>query len=187
MFKGWDFERGVLAFMAVLVLAGVGFIFWQQSEASTLQQKLGSAESQLKQIGQIADQVLTLQKEIAEDVVASGKLGSFAYIERQEVDSKIGKKFNSQTPVTDAHPSDGYQDTKYTLQVAQQDFDFDRQEIAHFLLYLEGNTTRMKVTHLTLDLSTRKGADKDTWKPRITITDRQPVQKTGAPGAAAGR
>lgn len=179
MFRGWDFERGVLAFMAVLVLAGVGFIFWQQSEASTLQKKLSGAESELTQIGQIADQVLVLQKEIAEDVVASGKVGPFQYIEQQMVNSKIGKKFNNQTPITDAHPSDGYQDTKFTLQVAQQDFEFDRQEIAHFLLYLEGNTTRMKVTHLTLDLSTKKGSQ-DSWKPRITITDRQPVAKTPA-------
>ena len=175
----WDFERGVLAFMGVLILGGVGFIFWQDAEAGSLQKKLGTAEKQLAQIGEVGNQVQELQKAIAEDVVASGKTGPFEYIEKQMVSSKIGKKFNNQTPVPEPHPNEGYTDTKYTLQVAQQDFDFDRSQISNFLLYIEGNTTRMKVTHITLDVSQRKGADRDSWKPRFTITDRQPIAKTG--------
>jgi hypothetical protein len=175
----WDFERGVLTFMGVLILGGVGFIFWQDAEAGSLQKKLGNAEKQLTQIGEIGSQVQDLQKAIAEDVVASGKTGPFEYIEKQMVSSKIGKKFNNQTPVPEPHPNEGYTDTKYTLQVAQQDFDFGRDQIANFLLYIEGNTTRMKVTHITLDVSQRKGADRDSWKPRFTITDRQPIAKTG--------
>jgi len=55
--------------------------------------------------------------------------------------------------------------------------DFTRREIAQFLLYVEGNTTRMKVTHVTLDRSQRKGADSESWKPRFTITDRHPLAK----------
>jgi hypothetical protein len=173
----WDFERGVLAFMGVLILGGVGFIFWQQAEASELQKKLGTAEKQLAQIGEVGNQVRELQKEIAADTVASGTTGPFEYLEKQMVSSKIGKKFNLQTPIKEPHPSEGYEDTKYTMQVAQQDFDFGRDEIANFLLYIEGNTTRMKVTHITLDVSQRKGADRDSWKPRLTVTDRQPVAK----------
>jgi hypothetical protein len=171
----WDFERGVLAFMGVLIVGGVGFIFWQDAEASSLQKKLGTAEKQLTQLGEVGAQVQALQKDISNDVVASGTLGPFEYLEKQMVSSKIGKKFNNQTPVKESHPAEGYEDTKYTLQVAQQDFDFDRNEIGNFLLYIEGNTTRMKVTHITLDVSQRKGADRDSWKPRVTITDRQPI------------
>ena len=33
----WDFEKGLLAFMAVLILAGVGVIFWQRSIAQDLE------------------------------------------------------------------------------------------------------------------------------------------------------
>ncbi len=175
----WDFERGVLAFMGVLILGGVGFIFWQDAEASSLQKKLGNAEKQLAQIGEVGQQVQLLQKDIAGDMVASGQTGPFEYLEKQMVSSKIGKKFNNQTPVVEAHPNEGYVDTRYTMQVAQQDFDFGRDQIANFLLYIEGNTTRMKVPHITLDVSQRKGADRDSWKPRLTITDRQPIAKTG--------
>jgi hypothetical protein len=175
MFRNWDFERGVLAFMLLLILAGVGFIIWQDAEARALQRRLGSAEEQLTQIGELASQVLDLQRDLADDVVANNKVGPWAYIEQQAVQSKIGKKFNQQTPVTTPHLDDGYEDVAYTLNVAQQDFDFTRREIANFLLYVEGNTTRMKVTHITLDLSQRRGADKDSWKPRFTITDRHPV------------
>jgi len=174
MFGNWDFERGVLAFMLVLILSGVVFIVWQDTEADALQKRLGTAESQLKQIGELASQVFDLQADLAKDDVANEKVGPYAYIEQQEVDSRIGKRFNNQTPVTTPH-AEGYEDVAYTLNVAQQDFDFTRREIAQFLLYVEGNTTRMKVTHITLDLSQRRGADKDAWRPRFTITDRHPI------------
>jgi hypothetical protein len=177
MFRDWDFERGVLAFMGLLIVAGVGFILWQDMRASELQQRMGSSEAQLKQIGELANQVIALQAELADDDVASNRLGPYAYIEQQEVNSKIGKRFNSQSPQASQHMEDGYEDIAYTLNVAQPDFDFSRREIAQFLLYVEGNTTRMKVTHVTLDRSQRKGADADAWKPRFTITDRHPIAK----------
>ena len=176
MLGSWDFERGVLAFMLLLILAGVGFIVWQDTQADALQRKLGTAESQLKQIGELASQVFDLQADLAKDDVANNKVGPYAYIEQQEVDSRIGKRFNNQQPVTTPHP-EGYEDIAYTLNVAQQDFDFSREAIAKFLLYVEGNTTRMKVTHITLDRSQRRGADADSWKPRFTITDRHPIPK----------
>ena len=175
MFRNWDFERGVLAVMLVLILAGVGFIFWQSSVATALQSRLGAAEARLTKIGELAQQVLDLQAEKADDVVASGKVGPFAYLDQQMTASRIGKKFNTQPPQTDTHPGQGYQDDNYTLIVAQADYDFDRRTVANFLLYLEGNTTRMKVTQLTLDLSSRRGADRDSWKPRIRVTDRHPL------------
>lgn len=171
----WDFERGVLAFMLLLILAGVGFIFWQDADAAALQQRLGPAEAQLSQVGELAQEVLDLQEEMGDDVVASGKVGPFAYFDQQMTASKIGKKFNIQQPTTDKYEDQGYQDDHYTLTVAQNDIDFDRKAIARFLLHLEGNTTRMKVTQLTLDQSQRRGADKDSWKPRIRVTDRQPL------------
>jgi hypothetical protein len=177
MFKGWDFERGVLAFMGLLIVAGIGFIVWQTTKAEALQGRMGAAESQLKQIGVLANQVIALQSELNEDDVAGGRLGPYAYIEQQMVNSKIGKRFNQQTPVASQHPQEGYEDIAYTLNVAQPDFDFSRREVAQFLLYVEGNTTRMKVTHVTLDRSQRKGADSDAWKPRFTITDRHPIAK----------
>jgi hypothetical protein len=177
MFRNWDFERGVLAFMALLIVVGVVFIVWQDHRADALQKRMGTAEAQLKQIGELANQVIALQTELTEDVVASNKLGPYAYIEQQEVNSKIGKRFNNQTPVPSQHPAEGYEDIAYTLNVAQPDFDFSRREIAQFLLYVEGNTTRMKVTHVTLDRSARKDADSDSWRPRFTIPDRHPLAK----------
>jgi len=178
MFSQWDFERGVLAFMVVLILAGVGFIFWQEAAASELQKRLGPAEAQLTQIGELAQEVLDLQEEMGDDAVASGKLGPFAYFDQQMTASQIGKKFNIQQPTTEGREEQGYADDHYMLTVAQNDYDFDRRRIGRFLLHLEGNTTRMKVTQVTLDLSTRRGADKDSWKPRIRVTDRRPLTKT---------
>lgn len=175
MFRNWDFERSVLAVMVVLILTGVGFIFWQRSVAESLSSRLGAAEAKLTRIGERAQQVLDLQAEKADDIVASGKVGPFAYIEQQMTASRIGKKFNTQPPQPETHAAQGYQDDSYALVVAQADYDFDRRTIANFLLYLEGNTTRMKVTQITLDLSQRRGADKDTWKPRLRVTDRHPL------------
>ncbi len=75
----------------------------------------------------------------------------------------------------DPHLSEGFEDTRYTLTPAQADFDFTVQEIAIFLLHIEGNTTRMKATRIKLDLSTRKNAGPNMWKPTFTITDRKPL------------
>jgi len=82
MFKDWDFERGVLAFMGLLIVAGLGFIVWQTTSAEALQGRIGSAESQLKQIGELANQVIALQLELADDDVASNRFGPYAYIEQ---------------------------------------------------------------------------------------------------------
>ena len=146
MFKQWDFERSVLAFMLVLILTGTGYIFWQRSAAGDLEKALGTAERQLTQIGELAQDVIDLQEEMGDDEIASGRQGPFAYIEKQEKDSKIGKKFNIAAPTSDAHPSESYEDTRFTLTVALPDYDFTRQEIANFLLYIEGNSARMRVT-----------------------------------------
>ena len=175
MFKQWDFERSVLAFMLVLILGGTGYILWQQSVADELKDGLDTAERQLTQIGELAQDVIDLQKEIGKDVIASGQVGPFAYIERQEVDSRIGKKFNIAPPTPEQRLSEGYEDTRFVLTVALPDYDFTRQEIANFLLYIEGNSARMRVTRIRLDLSTRKGAGNDIWKPTLTITDRHPL------------
>jgi hypothetical protein len=175
MSKQWDFERAVLAFMFVLIVGGTGYILWQQSAAGELKRSLGAAERQLTEIGELAQDVIDLQEEMGDDVIASGRLGPFAYIEKQEVDSRIGKKFNIAPPTPEQHPSEGYEDTRFVLTVALPDYDFTRREIANFLLYIEGNSARMRVTRIRLDLSTRKGAGSDIWKPMLTITDRHPL------------
>jgi hypothetical protein len=175
MFRQWDFERSVLALMVVLILGGTAYIFWQRSVAADLRSSLGTAERQLTQIGELAQDVLDLQGDMAKDAVANGSLGPFAYIEKQEVDSHIGKKFNIAPPTPEPHLSDGYEDTRFLLTVALPDYDFTRQEIANFLLFIEGNSARMRVTRIRLDLSTRKGAGKDVWKPSLTISDRHPM------------
>lgn len=174
MFKQWDFERGVLAFMVVLILSGISFIFWQRSIVSGLRDGLGNAELQLTEIGELVQEISDLQTEIGDDWVASGRLGPFAYIEKQEVDSKIGKKFNIAPPTPEKYPSEGYEDTRFVLSVAMPDYDFTRYEVANFLLYIEGNSARMRVTRIRLELSTKGGAQ-DRWKPTLTITDRHPL------------
>jgi hypothetical protein len=175
MFSQWDFERSVLAFMLVLILGGGGYILWQRSVADELRTGLGTSERQLTEIGELAQDVIDLQTEMANDVMASGRLGAFAYIEKQEVDSRIGKKFNIAPPTPEEYPSEGYEDTRFVLSVALPDYDFTRQEIANFLLFIEGNSARMRVTRIRLDLSPRKGAGADMWKPTLTITDRHPI------------
>ena len=176
MFKQWDFERSVLAFMLVLILAGTGYILWQRSVASDLAKGLGTAERQLTQIGELAQDVIDLQEEIGDDVIASGREGPFAYIELMEKESHIGKKFNIAPPNLEPHPSESYEDTRFELTVVpQMGYDFTRQEIANFLLHIEGNSARMRVTRIRLDLSNRKDAGSDIWKPSLTITDRHPL------------
>lgn len=179
MFRNWDFERSVLAFMGLLIIVGVGFIVWQRAVYANLESHLKTSENQLAQMGDAANEILALQEEMNGDLIANGKVGAYGYIEQQEVESRIGKKFNIATPTKDPHPSEAYEDERYVLTTALPDYDFSRQEIANFLLRIEGNTTRMKTTRIRLDLSTRKNAGSDAWKPTFTITDRRPLQPSG--------
>lgn len=179
MFASWDIERSVLVSMLVLILAGLGFIAFERSKADELRAGLSGAERQLAKIGVRTDEVRSLQDEMTQDAVASGKLSAYAYIERQLVETRVGKtSFSFAPPKVDRHENDGYEDTSYQLTQAQQGRDsFTREEIGMFLLYVEGNTTRMKATRIKLDRSNKAAAEQDAWKAGVTITDRRPITK----------
>lgn len=179
MLGRWDVERSVLAGMLLLILVGLGFIYYERGLADDLRSGMSAAERQLAQIGVITDEVRGLQDEMAKDSVASGKLDSYAYIEQQQVAVRIGKgSFNINQPHEDKHESEGYMDTSYPLtQPAQGRDSFTREEVGMFLLYIEGNTTRMKATRIKLDRSTTAQPTEDAWKVSLTITDRRPITK----------
>ena len=178
MFHAWDVERSVLAGMLVLIVLGLGFIWYEQGRAQDLSSGMSAAERQLAQIGSLTDEVRSLQDEMAKDQVASGKLNAYAYIEQQLVAVRVGKNsFSIATPHSDRRESEGYEDTSYPLTQAPGRDSFTREELGHFLLYIEGNTTRMKATRIKLDRSTKAAADQDAWKAGLTITDRRPITK----------
>ena len=173
----WDVERSVLAGMLLLILVGLGFIWYERRVAAELADGLSGAERQLAQIGALTDEVQALQDEMNDDAVASGKLDPYAYIERQLVTVRIGKNsFNITSPHEDRHENEGYVDMSYPLTQANQGREsFTREEIGMFLLYLEGNTTRMKATRIKLDRYAKAEAEQDAWKVGLTITDRRSI------------
>jgi hypothetical protein len=179
MLGRWDVERSVLAGMLLLILVGLGFIWYERGIAEELRSGMSAAERQLAQIGVDTEEVRGLQDEMAKDSVASGKLDSYAYIEQQEVAVRIGKNsFSINAPHEDKHESEGYMDTSYPLTQPPQGRDsFTREEVGMFLLYIEGNTTRMKATRIKLDRSTKAQPADDAWKVALTITDRRPITK----------
>ena len=176
MFRNWDFERALLVLLVAMIIGCVGFIVWQRSVAEDLRTHMPTAERQLTQIGELAAEIIRLQGDMREDALASDKTGPLPYIEEQETTSRIGKKFTISN-TSDVHTSEGFEDTRYVLTPAQADYDTTLQDIANFLLHVEGNTTRMKATRIKLDLSTRRNAPSNVWKPTFTITDRKPIVK----------
>jgi hypothetical protein len=179
MLGKWDVERSVLAGMLLLIILGLGFIWYERGRAEELADGMPAAERQLAQIGLLTEEVRALQDEMTRDAVASGKLDSYAYIERQLVEVRIGKNaFSIADRHTDRHENEGYEDTSYPLTQAPQGREsFTREEIGMFLLYIEGNTTRMKCTRLKLDRSTKAPPDQDAWKVALTITDRRSISQ----------
>ncbi len=166
----WDFERWMLAFMALLIVGGLGFVYWMDSRADDLARRLPTAEDQLSDIGAYTDEVYMLEGEKRRD--GAVEKGAYAYLEEMEVKSRIGKIFNIPKPSTREHEE--YKDTLYTLSPRQGE-DVSRYYIGQFMLYVEGNTNRMKVTRLRLNKSNRNGAGPDDWRCDFTITDRTPV------------
>jgi len=166
----WDFEKGLLAFMAVLIVAGVGVIFWQRGVATDLIGRQQTAESQLARIGRTTQEIHALRSAIDDDEVAKG-LGSFEYLEQQMVESLIGKKFKISN--REGPEQDGYQDVVWELRPNQTSLDFERRALGVFLIHIEAKTTLMKVTRIKVDVSNRRGASSDDWKPIIEVTERK--------------
>jgi len=176
MFGKWDVERSVLAGMVLLILVGLGFIWYERGVAAELSDGMPAAERQLSQVGVLTEEVRGLQDEMTKDAVASGKLDSYAYIERQLVETRVGKtSFSIAPPKVDQHKNEGYEDTSYQLTQAPGRDSLTREEVGMFLLYIEGNTTRMKATRIKLDRSPKAAADADAWKAGLTVTDRRPI------------
>jgi hypothetical protein len=128
----------------------------------------------------LTDEVGTLQDEIAKDDVARG-VDPYAYIEKQLTAVRLGKaSFSYATPKVDRHQQEGFEDTAYQLTQAASRDSFTREEIGTFLLWIEGNTTRMKVTRIKLDRpsSNKVAPDQDAWKAALTITDRRPISRS---------
>ncbi len=167
----WSFERTVLLVTALLILVCLVLTFWQRSVANELQGGLQQAERQMTEMGQMAQETFNLHDELDKDGLSNSQ--PFAYIEEQMVGSRIGKKFKIQSQ--DGTKGDGWQDSVYNISPTLNEHDFTRQQIGTFLIYLEANTTRMKVSRIRLDKSTRKGAGNDDWKLTLTVTDRQPA------------
>ena len=165
--------------MLALIIVGLGFIWYERGIAAELADSLPGAERQLAQIGALTDEVKSLQDEMTRDSLASGKLDAYTYIERQMVEVRIGKNsFNIASPHEDSHANEGYMDVSYPLtQAAQGREFFTRNEVGMFLLYVEGNTTRMKASRIKLDRYAKAQADQDAWKVGLTITDRRSINK----------
>jgi len=166
----WDFEKGLLAFMAVLILAGIGVIVWERNTANDLTVGLPMAERQLAFIGKTAKEIYALRSAIREDEIAGG-MEPFDYLESQEVKSKIGKKFRIDPGSAEEY--DSYWDKVWELRPTQTNLNFDRQAIGTFLIHIEAKTTLMKVTRIKLDAATGRGAGADDWKPIIEATERR--------------
>lgn len=166
----WDFEKGLLVFMAVLVLGAAGVSFWKRAEAQELVSRQRASEEKLANIGRRAEQIGVLKEEIRRDPVAKG-VRAFTYLEQQMIDSRIGKKFQVDGG-RQPREFDGYTDHMYALSSKERG-GFSREAICKFLLFVEGNTSRMKVTRIKLDAAEKKTSVVQEWRPTIEVTDRQ--------------
>ncbi len=172
----WDFERIVLLITVMLILGCVGFMFWQRSLADELRSGMHVSENKLAQLGVIADETFVLKDELLKDGIAQD--GAYKYLDKQMRTSRIGKKFNINPPSEVS--GDNYEDVAYTLTPALPDYTFTLEQIAVFLIYVENQAARMKISRVRLDRSAKReaGAD-DAWKPSLTITDRKPLGAQG--------
>ena len=169
----WDFEKGLLATMGVLILTGLGFTWYWSSDLDRLERSLPIAERQLADIGRWTFEVEDLDRVIAEEPFAQGIKG-FEYLENQMVASRIGKKFR--IDVRNGDETEVYRDQVYSIRPKETRDVFTRREIATFLIFVEHQTQRMTVTKLRLDPASGRDAAIDEWKPIIEVTDRSAVK-----------
>ncbi len=169
MFKNWDGERWFLFVVAVLIFCGLGGQLYLQSRVSTLEDGWATSAKNLAEIGALADEIYALKEDMRNDEAL--QVGAYAYIGDMMVSSRIGKKFDVPKPQELKNQAEGYKDMRYSLRRTSGE-TFSRQQIANFMLYIEGNTMRMKVSKLTLNRA--KGGGED-WTVDFTFTERMPL------------
>ena len=169
----WDFERGFLAFMAVLILAGLGGIAWMESQASKLIDNKGRAELALSDVGRLTQDVYELQQELDDD--RSIQEGAYSYFENMQITSRIGGNSFVITESGDEYASEGYAESVYNLR-PRGNKTFTREQVAKFLLNVERYTARMRVTRLRMTMSSRGGTGDQIWQPDVYVTERRPLK-----------
>jgi hypothetical protein len=171
----WDVEKVLLVVMALLILGGVGFIFFKQSEIDDMVAAMPTAEEQLARIGMRYREIDQLERDMKNDEIAKGAR-PVEYFGAMMKGSGIGQVFSIESPRDgSANNYDGYSDSDWELRVKSGKRSFSRQEVATFLIYIESKTNRMKVSRLRLSKDMSKGAAQDDWEPMITVTNREPV------------
>lgn len=168
----WDVEKGLLAFMLVIILGMVGVIFWQRSIHAELLDGMPGAERQLADVGRRYQENHILDKELADDSVAMGTK-PIEYLYTQMTKSGIGKNSFKLDSPKNPTSYDGYVDEDLELKPSTGVKSFSREAIARFLLFVEANTSRMKVTKLRLTMDRGGATPDDHWQPIITVTDRR--------------
>lgn len=171
----WTFERVVLVITALLIVGCLGAHLWLRGDADELRRGLPTAERQMAEMGRVAQETFYLHDELEKDGLSNS--APFAYIEEQMVGSRIGKKFKIQSQ--SGAEGVGWKDNVYNITPTLQEHDFTRREIGTFLIYLEANTTRMKISRIRLDRSTRRNAGEDDWKLTMSVTERRPLASEG--------
>jgi len=170
----WDVEKGLLVVMLLLILGGAGFIVMQESRIDELTRGLPRAEDQLAHIGKRYSETTLLEREVDKDRMAQGTR-PIEYLYTQMTASGIGKRSFSIESPKNYSPYVGYNDGDYELRATQGQRTFPREAIAKLMLFIEGETSRMRVTRILLQADRGKRAQPDHWEPRITITDREPT------------
>jgi len=168
----WDFEKALLAFMLVITLAMGGVIYFYRTTYTELVARMPVAERQLAEVGKRYKENYILSQELSNDSVAMGTR-PVSYLTTQMTKSNIGKSSFRISPSKKATRKEGYEDEDLELKPASGIKSFSREAIARFLLFVEANTNRMKVTQLRLTMDSNRSAEDDYWQPIIIVTDRR--------------
>lgn len=168
----WDLEKILLAFLGALILAGLGVGFWQRSEAARLEQGLPTAERQLASIGRKFNEIELLKRDLLEDQVAGGTLRPAPYFENQMRQNRMSPSDFRIDP-RPSQPYSGYKDTVWEFKPQDTNRDFQRQELATFMLYVERDANTIKVSRIVLEKSRRRGSGDDDWTARLEFTHRE--------------
>jgi hypothetical protein len=168
----WDLEKILLAFLGVLIVAGLGVGFWQRSEASRLEAGLPTAERQLAEIGRRFNEIELLKRDLQEDKVAGGNQRPAPYFEEQMRQNRMSPSDFRIDPRPPS-PGAGFVDTVWEFKPQDTNRDFQRQELATFMLYVERDANTIKVSRIVLEESRRRGSGDDDWTARIEFTHRE--------------
>jgi hypothetical protein len=160
--RDFDFVKFVLIFTAAATLVAAGGTIWLGTRVSGAQRDLADCKRSLADIGELAGNIDTLQKEKASDQALKHSNMPATYFQEMAWQARIDLNTDCEVSFGDKEEGVGYVDQLFTLSFKSNAWK-KREELAKFVFNVETQSPRIKLVKCKILLDAKR-AELDLWR-----------------------